>query len=106
VPRNRHGLRNRDKRLSESMLRDYRLLCHEEPEIAREIKRRVDGLPANLHKAVDFVYWCGMGKTAATEKLNCDESTTRRWCLRAIGQLRLKSLHRRYLEWKTNKTTL
>jgi DNA-directed RNA polymerase specialized sigma24 family protein len=80
-------IRTDDIRRIEAVLRDFRVLRYEAPNIASEINRVVNKLPENQHKAVTLFYLMGMSRAKTAEALHCAPRTVRRWCLSAIGQM-------------------
>jgi DNA-directed RNA polymerase specialized sigma24 family protein len=70
-----------------AVLRNYRILRYEAPDIASEINRAVNKLSADQHKAVTLFYLTGMSRAETAAALHCTPRTVRRWCLAAMGQM-------------------
>jgi DNA-directed RNA polymerase specialized sigma24 family protein len=98
----RPGMIGGDARQTERILRSYRLLTHERPELAREVRQGVDALPGYQQKAVALVYFASMDQNSAAEELHCDPRTLRRWISSALRRLRFGLLLPRFLEWEKN----
>jgi len=76
--------------------------CAELSSIVDAISGAVRDLPVDLQKAVILIYFVEMDWELAALELYCESRTVRRWCAKAIRQMRFRLLaqYGKVLEWR------